>query len=70
MDTDPANRRFQYELYNLKSDPLQLKNSLYGVPGSDVGEECARLTKLLTSRFNETGKLPDSFAWPIGPASG
>jgi choline-sulfatase len=58
----------QYELYNIKSDPGQMDNLLYGAPASDVRREWSRLHRKLTRRFIETGNLPDSFAWPIEPA--
>ena len=57
----------EYELYNIKSDPLQLKNLLYGTPTSDVRSEWKRLHNMLTARFVEAGNLPDSFSWPIDP---
>ena len=59
----------EYELYNIKSDPLQLKNLLYAVPGPDVRKEWSRLHRMLTGRFVDAGNLPDAFAWPIEPAS-
>lgn len=59
----------EYELYNLKSDPLQLKNLLYGAPAADIRREWSRLHEKLTKRFIEASNLPNSFAWPIAPAS-
>ncbi len=58
----------EYELYNIKSDPLQLKNLLYGAPGAEIRREWSRLHRRLTAQFINAGNLPDSFAWPIDPA--
>ncbi len=58
----------EYELYNIKSDPLQLDNLLYGSPSPDVRSEWSRLHRRLTAQFINAGNLPDSFAWPIDPA--
>jgi arylsulfatase A-like enzyme len=58
----------QYELYNIKNDPGQMNNLLYGEPPADVRKEWSRLHGKLTRRFIETANLPDSFAWPIEPA--
>jgi arylsulfatase A-like enzyme len=58
----------QYELYNLKNDPGQMDNLLYGAPAADVRKEWSRLHGKLTRRFIETGNLPDGFPWPIEPA--
>ena len=57
----------EYELYNMKSDPLQMQNLLFGVPSADIKNEWARLHKILTMSFVETGNLPDSFPWPLKP---
>lgn len=59
----------EYELYNLVSDPLQLKNLLYGTPAADIRREWSQLHEILTKRFINAGNLPNSFAWPIAPAS-
>lgn len=58
-----------YELYNLKSDPGQLDNLLYGTPSADIRKEWARLHEILTTRFVEAGNLPDAFTWPLRPAT-
>jgi arylsulfatase A-like enzyme len=57
----------QYELYNNKTDASQMINLLYSQPPADVRKEWLRLHQILTSRFVDTGNLPDSFAWPIEP---
>ncbi len=58
----------EFELYNIKSDPLQLKNLLYGVPRPDLRREWSRLHRMLTTQLINAGNLPDSFPWPIDPA--
>jgi choline-sulfatase len=58
----------EYELYNIKSDPLQLKNLLHSTPGADIGKEWLRLHRMLTRSFIDAGNLPDGFAWPLEPA--
>lgn len=57
----------EYELYNLKNDPGQMHNLLYGDPQLDIRREWSRLHELLTRRFVRAGNLPDSFQWPIAP---
>lgn len=57
----------EYELYNLKSDPGQMDNLLYGDPGPDIRREWSRLHGLLSHRFIGAANLPDSFQWPIAP---
>jgi choline-sulfatase len=57
----------EYELYNLKSDPLEMKNLLYGEPAGDVRREWSRLHRILSSSFVDAGNLPDSFSWPVNP---
>jgi choline-sulfatase len=57
----------EYELYNIKNDPQQLKNLLYGTPSPDAKKEWSRLHRILTNSFVDAGNLPDSFAWPIEP---
>jgi choline-sulfatase len=58
----------EYELYNLKSDPGQMKNLLYGSPTRDARQEWSRLHGLLTDRLVADANLPDSFGWPLQPA--
>jgi len=59
----------EYELYNIKGDPLQLKNLVFGTPGADVRQEWSRLHGILTRSFIDAGNLPDGFAWPLEPAT-
>jgi choline-sulfatase len=58
----------EYELYDLATDPLQMKNLLHGSPPADVRSEWARLHDALTRKLVEAANLPNSFAWPIAPA--
>jgi hypothetical protein len=55
-------------MYNIKSDPGQLKNLLYGKPTRDVRQEWARLHETLTTRLVASANLPDNFGWPLQPA--
>ena len=59
-----------YELYNIRSDPGQLDNLLYGTPGAEVRKVWSRLHERLTARLIATGNLPDSFDWPLRPMGG
>ncbi|MGO9399143.1 MAG: sulfatase-like hydrolase/transferase [Xanthobacteraceae bacterium] len=59
----------EYELYDLATDPLQLKNLLHGSPPVDVRSEWARLHEALTQKLVEAANLPVSFPWPIAPAA-
>ena len=59
-----------YELYDIRSDPGQLDNLLYGTPGAELRKEWSRLHERLTARFIATGNLPDSFDWPLRPMGG
>jgi len=58
----------EYELYNIKSDPLQLNNLAHGGLSPDTRKEWARLHRILTDSLIEASNLPDSFAWPLAPA--
>jgi len=60
--------RAEYELYNLKSDPLQLDNLAHGTPSPDARKEWARLHRILTNSLIDASNLPDSFTWPLEPA--
>src|SRR3984885_12122506 len=60
--------KIEYEMYNIKSDQLQLDNLAHGTPTPDVRKEWARLHRILTNSLIETSNLPDSFAWPLEPA--
>jgi arylsulfatase A-like enzyme len=59
----------EYELYDLATDPLQLKNLLQGLPPADVRSEWARLHDALTQKLVEAANLPVSFPWPTAPAA-
>ena len=58
----------EYELYDLATDPLQLKNLLHESPPADVRSDWARLHRALTQKLVEAANLPVSFPWPIAPA--
>jgi choline-sulfatase len=58
----------EYELYNLKNDPGQMTNLLYGSPTRDARQEWDRLHRLLTDRLVASANLPDNFGWPLQPA--
>ncbi len=58
----------EYELYDLRNDPLQMKNLLHGNPAADIRREWSRLHRLSSASFVDAGNLPDSFGWPIDPA--
>ena len=55
---------FQYELYNLQDDPLELTNLLPvgGVASADAKAEQKRLHQLLIERMKETQTIPQG--WP------
>jgi choline-sulfatase len=59
----------EYELYDLATDPLQMKNLLHGSPPGEVRSEWARLHRALTQKLVEAANLPLSFPWPIAPAN-
>jgi choline-sulfatase len=58
----------EYELYDLKTDPLQMKNLLHGLPPAEARSERARLHETLTRQLVDAGNLPASFPWPLAPA--
>ncbi len=58
----------EYELYDIKSDPLQMTNLAFA-PTPEAKKEWARLHRKLTDRLVAFGNLPDSFAWPLQPVS-
>jgi choline-sulfatase len=59
----------EYELYDLATDPLQLKNLLHGSPNASVRSEWGRLHNVLTQKLVDAGNLPTSFPWPMTPAA-
>jgi arylsulfatase A-like enzyme len=58
----------EYELYDLVTDPLQLKNLLHNSPPADIRSEWAALHEALTHKLVEAGNLPLDFPWPLAPA--
>ena len=59
----------EYELYDLKTDSLQMNNLLHGSPASEVRSEWARLHDMLTRKLVEVANLPLGFPWPLAPAA-
>ena len=58
----------EYELYDLKTDPLQMNNLLHGSPPPQVRSEWERLHDMLTRKLVGAANLPLSFPWPLAPA--
>lgn len=58
----------EYELYDLVTDPLQMRNLLHGFPTPDLRSEWAALHEALTHKLVEAGNLPLNFPWPLAPA--
>lgn len=63
-----AGSGIEYELYDLKTDPLQMTNLLHGSPPADLRTEWNRIHALLTEKLVAAGNLPASFPWPTAPA--
>ncbi len=59
----------EYELYDLASDRLQMKNLVHDSPPADIRSEWARLHEALTQKLTEVANLPVSFPWPLAPAA-
>lgn len=55
---------FEYELYNLKTDPDQLKNLLYKNTSTEVAEQALRLHTKLKTLIDNAKALPSDFPWP------
>jgi choline-sulfatase len=60
----------EFELYDLATDPLQMKNLLHGQPSAEVRSEWARLHEMLTHKLADAANLPVHFPWPLAPAAG
>lgn len=58
----------EYELYDLVTDPFQLRNLLHDLPTADLRSEWAALHEALTHKLVEAGNLPLQFPWPLAPA--
>jgi hypothetical protein len=54
-------------MYNIKKDPGQLANLLYGKVSSEVLTEAKRLHAKLKEKLDHTNALPEGFAWPTEP---
>ncbi|MEW6271807.1 MAG: sulfatase-like hydrolase/transferase [Thermodesulfobacteriota bacterium] len=59
---------FEYELYDLASDPGQLDNLVFGSPPPAVRAEWNRLHAQLTARMLAADAMPDGLDWPVRPA--
>ena len=59
----------EYELYDLATDPFQLKNLLHELPPADVRSDWARLHRALTQKLVDAANLPVSFPWPNAPVA-
>lgn len=58
---------FEYEMYNLKSDPGQLVNLLYGKVSANTLSEATRLHDKLKDKIDAAEALPKDFPWPKAP---
>lgn len=58
---------FEYEMYNLKTDPGQLHNLLYKDISSDIAVEATRLHHRLKEKIDQAAALPVGFPWPTKP---
>jgi len=58
---------FEYEMYNLKNDPEQLMNLLYGDVAPEVLEEASRLHQELKKKIDLAEALPKNIHWPSKP---
>jgi choline-sulfatase len=56
-----------YELYDLRTDPLQLHNLLHDTPPAGIRSEWAALHEALTEKLISAGNLPLHFPWPNSP---
>lgn len=58
---------FEYEMYNLKKDPGQLVNLLYGKVAPEIASEAKRLHVKLKAKIDKANALPVGFPWPTSP---
>ncbi|MFA6916110.1 MAG: sulfatase-like hydrolase/transferase [Parachlamydiales bacterium] len=58
---------FEYEMYNIKDDPGQLKNLLHGTVKPENAAEARRLHVKLKEKIDHAEALPKDFAWPKAP---
>ena len=62
----PDGSSFEFELYDLESDPGQLTNLLYQ-PSSEIYSLWKMLHKKLTTKLFEANAAPTGFTWPADP---
>lgn len=55
---------FEYEMYNSKDDPYQLRNLLYKNVTPEIANEANRLHVKLKAKIDEASALPKDFPWP------
>lgn len=60
---------FEYEMYNLRNDPGELTNLLYGKVSAEVAAEARRLHIKLKEKMDKAGAVPKGFTWPASPIS-
>jgi hypothetical protein len=58
---------FEYEMYNLLSDPGQLHNLLYQVGDPKMIETALQLHRQLKMKIDLANALPKDFPWPDSP---
>lgn len=58
---------FEYEMYNLKSDPGELDNLLHGKVSSENAAAAKRLHAKLKAKIDHAKALPADFPWPESP---
>lgn len=58
---------FEYEMYNLKKDPGQMQNLLFGRVSREIAEEAKRLHTKLKEKIDHARALPEGFVWPKEP---
>ena len=63
----PNGTGFEYELYDLNSDPGQLNNLLYGKVTTQNAQLANRLHEKLTERLRNEEGLPKGMYWPSKP---
>jgi choline-sulfatase len=61
--------QFEYEMYNLKNDPGQLVNLLYGDIPQETLNEASRLHLQLEQKIDQAQALPEGISWPSQPLS-
>jgi choline-sulfatase len=58
---------FEYEMYNIFTDPGQLTNLLHGTVAPENAVQAQRLHAKLKAKIDATQALPPSFPWPTTP---